>query len=160
MNETVSGTGAWPDLAGRIENGVHLLPVRIYYEDTDFSGAVYHANYLRYCERGRSDFLRLIGVHHAELFDHPESRQRLGFVVTAMNTRFHAPARIDDVIEVHTRFVSLGGARFDLVQEVFREAQLLFSADLKAALIDGEGRPRRLPDDMRARFQAHLNESP
>ena len=57
----------WPDIAGRIEGSVHLLPIRVYYEDTDFSGFVYHANYLKFCERGRSDFLRLIGIHHHEL---------------------------------------------------------------------------------------------
>ena len=66
-------TDAWPDLAGRMNGKTHVLPVRVYYEDTDFSGVVYHANYLRYCERGRSDFLRLIGVSHSELHNRDDA---------------------------------------------------------------------------------------
>ena len=143
---------AWPDLAGRIEGREHVLAVRVYYEDTDFSGIVYHANYLKYCERGRSDFLRLLGVHHAALFDAEHAHERRGFAVARMDTTFHAPARIDDVLEVRTRFTSLGGARFGLHQEVAREGTLLFSADLVAAVIDGNGRPQRLPDEMRTLF--------
>ena len=76
--------------------------MRVYYEDTDFSGAVYHANYLKFCERGRSDCLRLLGIHHHEM--HGTERRRMGFVVRRMDCDFLRPARIDDVLEVETRF--------------------------------------------------------
>ena len=143
---------AWPDLAGRIEGDVHKLAVRIYYEDTDFSGLVYHANYLRYCERGRSDFLRLIGVVHHELHDRETPSERLGFAVRDMKIDFIKPARIDDVIEVHTRFGGIKGARFELAQDVYRQDDKLFGATLTAVVIDGTGRPRRLPVDMARKF--------
>ena len=132
----------WPDLAGRIEGGVHVLPVRVYYEDTDFSGLVYHANYLSFCERGRSDCLRLLGVHHYEL-----GRQRggLGFVVRRMVCDFMAPARIDEVLEVESRFRGLTGARMEIVQRIARDGDTLFEAAVTAALVDARGRPRRLP---------------
>ena len=135
--------GRWPDLAGRIEGGRHVLPVRVYYEDTDFAGLVYHANYLRFCERGRSDCLRLLGVHHHEL-----RRQRggLGFVVRRMVCDFVAPARIDEVLEVESRFLGLSGARMEIAQRVVRDRETLFEAAVTAALVDARGRPRRLPE--------------
>lgn len=141
-------TEAWPDLAGRIEGKIHRLAVRVYYEDTDFSGIVYHANYLRYCERGRSDFLRLLGVSHRELHDGEAAAHRLGFAVRDMAIDFVKPARIDDVVEVHTRFSGLKGARFFLAQDVLRDGEKLFCATLTAVLLDGNGRPRRLPREM------------
>ena len=133
----------WPDLAGRIEGGVHILPVRVYYEDTDFSGAVYHANYLKFCERGRSDCLRLLGIHHHRL-------DGLGFVVRRMFCEFMRPARIDDLLEVETRFHELGGAHIEIGQAVKRVQDVLFSAQVTAALVDGQGRPKRLPKEMAA----------
>lgn len=134
----------WPDLAGRIEGKLHVLPVRVYYEDTDFSGLVYHANYVKFCERGRSDCLRLLGVHH-----HVLQRQQdggLGFVVRRMVCDFLAPARIDEILEVESRFVSLSGARMEIVQAVTRDGEALFKAAVTAALVDAEGRPKRLPE--------------
>jgi acyl-CoA thioester hydrolase len=139
----------WKELAGRIEQGRHVLPVRIYYEDTDFSGAVYHANYLKFCERGRSDCLRLLGVHHHEMHWH-ETEGRMGFVVRRMLCDFHKPARIDDLLEVETRFREMRGARMELDQKVFRGSELLFSAEVTVALVDEAGRPRRLPKEMAA----------
>jgi acyl-CoA thioester hydrolase len=133
----------WPELAGRIEGKAHVLPVRVYYEDTDFSGLVYHANYLKFCERGRSDCLRLLGVHHHEL-----QRQQtggLGFVVRRMVCDFISPARIDEVLEVESRFVALSGARMEIAQAVTRDGETLFQAAVTAALVDGQGRPRRFP---------------
>jgi acyl-CoA thioester hydrolase len=156
MSERRGVPDAWPDLAGRIDGKSHVLAVRVYYEDTDFSGIVYHANYLRYCERGRSDFLRLIGVHHSELFAGDDRGARLGFAVTRMDTRFRGPARIDDVLEVRTVFEGLKGARFDLAQSVSRGGETLFEAELTAALVDGNGRPRRLPEAMRTAFAPYL----
>jgi len=135
----------WPDLAGRIEGGTHVLPIRVYYEDTDFSGLVYHANYLRFCERGRSDCLRLLGIHHHEL---RQGRLALSFVVRRMVCDFLAPARIDDVLEVESRFVGVSGARMDIAQAVMRNGEILFQAAVTAALVDAGGRPRRFPEPM------------
>ena len=108
-------TERWPDLAGRIEGKMHVLPIRVYYEDTDFSGAVYHANYLKFCERARSDCLRLMGIHHSELHG------TASFVVRRMVCDFLKPALIDDLLEVETRFVEFGGARMELGQSVKRD---------------------------------------
>ena len=135
------------NLAGRLEPGLHALPVRVYYEDTDFSGAVYHANYLKFCERGRSDCLRLLGIHHHEMHWH-ETEGRMGFVVRRMVCDFLRPARIDDLLRVETRFREMGGARMELEQKVLRQWELLFSADVTVALVDASGRPKRFPKAM------------
>ena len=137
----------WPDIAGRIEGRVHVLPIRVYYEDTDFSGFVYHANYLKFCERGRSDFLRLIGIHHHELH-WSDSRGSMGFVVRHMVCDFKKPARIDDLLEVETRLTGLSGARLKIDQRVMRDGDLLFSGLATAALVDAAGRVKRFPPEM------------
>ncbi len=142
---------AWPDLAGRIEGHEHVLPVRVYYEDTDFSGFVYHANYLKFCERARSDCLRLLGIHHHELHWH-ETDGRMGFVVRRMECDFVKPAQIDDILEVRTQMLRHTGARFELDQRVDRDGDLLFHGLVMAALIDGAGKPKRMPKDMIAAF--------
>ncbi len=118
-----------------------MLPIRVYYEDTDFLGVVYHANYLKFCERGRSDCLRLLGIHHHLLED-------AGFVVRRMVCDFRKPGRIDDLVEVETRFVELAGARVDIAQRVMRAGEALFEAQVAVALVDGKGRPKRLPAEM------------
>ena len=156
MSDQPAVPGNWPDLAGRIEAGVHVLPIRIYYEDTDFSGVVYYANYLRYCERGRSDFLRLIGVEHHKLYEGELPEDRRGFAIRHMTSDFAKPARIDDVIEVRTRFVSVSGARFELAQDIYRDCDRLFGAVLTAAVIDGNGRAKRLPREMSETFLRHI----
>lgn len=148
---------AWPDLAGRIGGGRHVLPIRVYYEDTDFSGAVYHANYLKFCERGRSDCLRLLGIHHRELHWH-QTQGRMGFVVRRMACEFLKPARIDDLLEVETRFVEMAGARMELEQKVRCGGDSLFAARVTVALVDAQGRPRRMPRDM-AKAMALLPQS-
>lgn len=140
-------TGEWPDLAGRIEGQSHVLPVRVYYEDTDFSGFVYHANYLKFCERARSDCLRLCGVHHHELHWH-ETDGRMGFVVRRMECDFLKPARIDDLLEVRTTVLDVKGARFELDQRVFCGSELLFCGLVTAAIVDGKGKPKRMPKEL------------
>ncbi len=144
----------WPDIAGHIAGRVHILPVRVYFEDTDFSGIVYYANYLKFVERGRSDFLRLMGVHHTEL-----AEQGLVFAVRRVEADYLRPARIDDILEVRTSLVELRGARFVLGQRVARADKTLFEAKITAALLTLDGRPRRLPADMVSRFKDFL-ESP
>src|SRR4051812_37401846 len=101
---------AWPDVAGRIRNGIHIMPIRIYYEDTDAGGVVYHARYVAFCERARSDCLRLLGIHQSTFED-------LNFVVRRMTCDFLGPARLDDLLEIETRFLELGGARVEIGQQ-------------------------------------------
>lgn len=151
---------AWPDLAGRLAGKVHVLPVRVYYEDTDFSGIVYHANYLRFAERGRSDFLRLMGINHNELFAGAEP---LAFAVHRMEIEFLKPARIDDRLEVHTRYVRGAGARIEAVQKIYRldaekPPEEIWRAHVFAACIDGNGRARRLPQAVVEALALHLDE--
>lgn len=120
-------------------------PIRIYYEDTDFSGVVYHAAYLKFFERGRTEALRTSGVHHTELLQRDEP---LAFVVRKMTTEWIAPAKIDDVLEVRTRFTNAKGARMFLTQEIWRDDTLLARADVEAACMSLAGKPRRLPADV------------
>jgi len=143
------------DISGRIVEGEHRLPVRVYYEDTDFSGVVYYANYLKFFERGRSDYLRLIGIHHHELAALAEP---LAFAVADIHVKYRAPARIDDLIEVRTRMGGLRGASFMVHQRIFRGDELLTLAEVKAVCIDLNGRPRRLPADMQSRLAACIGE--
>lgn len=140
-----------PHIAGRIDAGGHMLPIRVYYEDTDFSGVVYHANYLRFMERGRTDYLRLLGVHHAELAD-GATGEALHFVVGHMEVDFRGAARIDDVLEVRTTFREVKGARIHLDQLVMRDGTALAAATVTAALIGRDGRPRRIPAFLREKL--------
>ncbi|MDO8288550.1 MAG: YbgC/FadM family acyl-CoA thioesterase [Parvibaculum sp.] len=151
----------WPDLSGRITGTTHILPVRVYYEDTDFSGIVYHANYLRFAERGRSDFLRLTGISHTDLFDGP---QKLAFAIHRMEIDFVRPARIDDLLEVRTRYVKASGARLEAEQSIWLmsgpgEPAEIWRAKVMAACIDGEGRPRRLPLAAREALVPYVTEA-
>ena len=126
--------------AGRFEGRDHLLPVRVYYEDTDFTGLVYHANYVRYFERGRSDFLRAIGVGHADLLEQDEP---LAFVLSELNIRYLKPARIDDALVVRTIYEAVKGVRLIIRQSVERAGEVLCRADVTAVCIHLDGRPRR-----------------
>ena len=135
---------------GVITGGVHLLTVRVYYEDTDFSGNVYHANYLKFCERGRSDFLRALGIDQNAML---ASDGGLFFVVRRMICDFLRPARFDDVLVVETTSGDMAGARFELAQRVLRGDEVLFTASVTVALIDGKGRPKRVPPEMLKAFQ-------
>lgn len=128
--------------AGWFEGREHLLPVRIYYEDTDFTGVVYHANYLRYFERGRSDFLRLAGVSHTDLLDRHDPA---AFVVTGMQIDFKKPARVDDALLVHTTYDEAKGARLSISQRIMRGEDLIATAQVSAACISLDGKPRRPP---------------
>jgi acyl-CoA thioester hydrolase len=128
--------------AGRFDGRSHLLPVRIYYEDTDFTGIVYHANYLRYFERGRSDFLRLAGIHHSALLAGAEP---LGFAVNRMELNFQKPARIDDALTVRTLFETMKGPRIFIAQQLERSGEILVTARVEVCCISLTGRPRKPP---------------
>lgn len=144
-------------LAGRIEGQRHILPVRIYFEDTDFTGLVYHASFLRFCERGRSDFVRLLGIRHQDLMQGREDGEPAMFVVRHMAIDFLRPARIDDVIEVVTECAEMGGATLTLNQEVVREGQVLVRAAVKVVLISRSGKPLRLGSLIRSAFERFVN---
>ncbi len=126
--------------AGRFEGREHLLPVRVYYEDTDFTGLVYHANYVRYFERGRSDFLRMVGIGHAQLLD---GATPMAFVIAEMGLTFLKPARIDEALVVRTRYDRIKGPRLLISQAIERGGETLCRAEVTAVCIHLDGRPRR-----------------
>ncbi len=140
-------------MAGEILGDEHRLKIRVYYEDTDFTGVVYHANYLRYFERGRSDFLRLLGVHHHRL---AELDPPLAFAVAQINVRYKATARIDDILTVSTRLAAAKGAQFFIDQAISRDGTLIAGARLDIVCIDGQGRPRRMPRDLAEVINRHI----
>ncbi|MEZ5921021.1 MAG: tol-pal system-associated acyl-CoA thioesterase [Parvularculaceae bacterium] len=127
------------------ERNEHSITVRVYYEDTDFSGVVYHARYLHFFERGRTEALRSSGVSHTELLARSEP---LAFAVRKMTTEWIAPARIDDELDVATRFLEVRGARMLLFQEMRRGETLIARADVEAVCMNLDGRPRRLPGEI------------
>jgi acyl-CoA thioester hydrolase len=135
-------------IAGRLVAGGHELTQRVYFEDTDFSGRVYHARYLHFMERGRSDFLRLLGIDHRAL-----GEQGAAFAVRRMEIDFLAPAAIDDLLTIRTETVEVGGARIVLSQTIRRGGSPIVTATAILALVGTTGRPMRLPPAIRLGFQ-------
>ena len=140
--------------AGWFEGLEHLLPVRVYYEDTDFTGVVYHGNYARYFERGRSDFLRMAGVNHAELLTQDDP---MAFTVTRLAMDFRAAARIDDALLVRTRYETVRGPRLIIAQRIVRDRTVICEAEVQAACIGLDGRVRRPPKAMVATLTPWLS---
>ncbi|MBT9288795.1 tol-pal system-associated acyl-CoA thioesterase [Prosthecodimorpha staleyi] len=134
-------------LAGRIDQGIHRLDLRIYWEDTDAGGIVYHAGYVRFMERGRTDFLRLAGIRQSELAAGPDG---ILFAVRHMDLDFRKPARLDDLLQVTTAVEEIAGARLVMRQAVLRGGETLVAARVTVAAISLEGRPRRIPMPIRA----------
>jgi acyl-CoA thioester hydrolase len=118
----------------------HRFTVRVYYEDTDFSGNVYHSAYLHFFERGRTEFLRAIGVHHSELIE-----DGIAFAVRSMAIEFDAPAHIDDLLMVETRVENLTSARLHLDQQIVRDGVVITRAKVLVVAINAAGRPARMP---------------
>ncbi|WP_420407171.1 tol-pal system-associated acyl-CoA thioesterase [Hoeflea sp.] len=139
-------------LSGRLNNGGHELVQRVYYEDTDFSGFVYHARYLHFFERGRTDFIRLLGVEQGALHGVSDPSEAVAFVVRRMEIDFKAPARMDDVLTIVTQPAEVRGARMLLDQEIRREDAVLANAKVTVAVINGHGRARRLPEELAVRL--------
>ncbi|MFA9551052.1 MAG: YbgC/FadM family acyl-CoA thioesterase [Hyphomicrobium sp.] len=150
----------WPDLAGRLvkvpAGRHHVLPVRVYFEDTDFSGLVYHGSYVRWCERGRSDFLRLLGGDHRRLIDGSGSSEPAAFVVRRMSFDFRKPASIDEVLEVITKVKEVGAASLTLAQTVTREGSPLVEAEVTVVLVSVSGKPLRISATLREAFGRSL----
>ena len=147
----------WPDIAGKIvrdETGQrHILPVRVYFEDTDAGGVVYHASYVRFAERGRTDFLRLLGTDARGLISGTDSQEPAAFVVRRMICDFLRPARMDDLLEVETRVKDLGGSSVTLNQIIRGEAKPVFEADVTVVLVSMSGKPLRLSHAVRTAFE-------
>jgi acyl-CoA thioester hydrolase len=146
-------------LDGEIRGGRHVQVVRVYYEDTDFSGIVYHASYLRFMERGRTNYLRLIGANHRELFEETEKEAPgFAFVVRSMAIEFLKPARMDDLLEIVTTPIEVGGASVMLKQEVKRGEDLIVEAKVRVAFISG-GRARPIPKPLRLAMRADQDQA-
>ena len=142
--------------AGRFDGRIHHLPARVYYEDTDFSGIVYHANYLRYFERGRSDFLRVAGIHHSEL---AAAAEPLAFAVNKMEIEFLRPARIDDALVVKTAFETMRGPRILVAQRLEKQGEVLVKAQVQVCCISLTGRARKPPPMLLERLKPFLEPS-
>ncbi|MEM7730570.1 MAG: tol-pal system-associated acyl-CoA thioesterase [Pseudomonadota bacterium] len=138
---------------GYFEGREHRFPIRVFYEDTDFSGVVYYANYLRFLERARSSYFRLAGIGHAELLDRDPP---LAFVIRKINLDYRSSARIDDVLSVVTTYDTFKGARLLVTQRIERDGEVILTADSEAACIDLDGRPRRAPRDMIDKLRPYL----
>jgi acyl-CoA thioester hydrolase len=138
-------------LSGQLTPEGHILTQRVYYEDTDFSGVVYHARYLHFLERGRTDFLRCLGITQSRMLSAENS---LVFVVHRMEIDFKSPARMDDVVSIRTMTEKAAGAKLILDQEIRREDTLLIVARVIVAVINARGRPQRLPPALVQQFAA------
>jgi acyl-CoA thioester hydrolase len=147
----VSGPGSGrPDAggpsSGRIESGAHVLPIRVYYEDTDAAGIVYYANYLKFAERARTDLLRDLGISHADMM----KRDGLVLVVRRCEIDYRKPARLDDLLTIETEMAKLGGASVELLQRVLRDGEVLVELKVLVVCVGKDGKAARIPDYVRA----------
>lgn len=141
---------------GRFEGKVHILPLRIYYEDTDLSGVVYHANYLRFMERGRSEYFRCAGITRLAML---EDEEPTAWTLRKAQLEYFRPARVDDLIEVHTTCPRLTGARMEADQKIYSGGTLLVHGKVEACIITLTGKPRRIPQSMRDKLSPLLLET-
>ena len=135
---------ALPMLDGHFKDKVFILPLRIYYADTDLSGFVYHANYLHYMERARSEFFRHLGVKLADL----EAGEPTAWTLRKAELEYLRPARVDDLIEVHSVISHMSGVRLEATQTTFCNGEVLVRGKVQACLVTLGGKPRRMPQDV------------
>ena len=140
-------------IGGKLIGKTHQLHIRVYYEDTDFTGIVYHANYLRFAERARSNFLRAANMPHQKLL---KLNPPITFAITRMNIRFLKPAHIDELLTIHTQLIKLGKASFDMSQTISRNSTKLFHATLRAAAINQHNQPQIMPPNLTKNLQKLL----
>ncbi len=145
-------TDEWPHIAGRIEDGVHVLPVRVYFEDTDAGALVYHASFIRFMERGRTDFVRHLGITQSEMADAGDDAAF--FIVRRIEIDYLKPGRLDDLLEVHTSILEISRASLTLMQEVRREGTVLAQAKVLVVLVSKKGAPMRIGERARAALKA------
>lgn len=134
--------------SGTFAGSRHLFPVRVYYEDTDLTGITYHANYLKWCERARSDLLRLLGIEQRDAVEAGEGH----YAVAEANIRWLRPARLDDALVVETSCTELRAASVRLIQRVMREGDILAELAVRVGFVSSSGRPKRQPARWRAAF--------
>jgi acyl-CoA thioester hydrolase len=139
----------------RVEGKIFIWPVRIYYEDTDLSGIVYHANYLRYMERARTEFFRVIGLKAAYLDD----AEPTAWALRKVEVEYIRPAKFDDLVEVRTTVVALSGARMGADQAIWRGDEQLTKGQVQACIISLSGRPKRIPPEIRDKILPFLSET-
>ena len=142
------------NLSGIIKQKTHFFQIRVFYEDTDFTGIVYHANYLKFAERGRTNFLRLLDVNHSELISSNEPKY---FVVYKMNSKFIGTSTIDDILEIRSNFKGIEGVRLKIDQDIFKSDKKVFSANIEFALLDKNAKPIKFPDDMKLKIKKYFN---
>lgn len=133
-------------LSGRIEDGRHCFPLRVYYEDTDSGGIVYYANYLKFAERARTEMLRLVGINQTEM----AQRHDAIFAVRDCAIDYRRPARLDDVLEVRSRLVKIGAATLSAEQAIHRDDDEIARLDVRIACLRRDGRPIRIPASVRS----------
>ena len=141
--------------SGRFDGPRHFFAVRVYYEDTDLSGVVYHANYLRWFERARSDMLRLLGIDQRDALERGEGF----YTVAGLTMRFAGPARLDDAVTIESTATEIGAASVTIRQRALRDGQLLAEADIRVGFVSPDGRPRRQPPAWREAFSTLQAES-
>jgi acyl-CoA thioester hydrolase len=146
---------AMDSLTGHVRDGRHVLPLRVYYEDTDSGGLVYYANYLKFAERARTEMLRLAGFDHGALSD----RFGVAFVVRDCTVSYRSPARLDDLLEVRSRFLEVGGASLTAEQVISRETAELARLDVRLACMTGGGRPSRIPNPLREALETYRGDT-
>jgi acyl-CoA thioester hydrolase len=154
---TLTGGEKWPDIAGRIESETHVLPVRVYFEDTDCAGVVYHANFLKFCERARSDFVRLLGIDATRLAE-PKEGEPSVFVVRRVEIEYMKPGRMDDLLEIVTTCAEIGSASLVLQQDVVRGDTLIVRARVTVVLVSRAGKPQRIGTLVREALQRFVNQ--
>jgi acyl-CoA thioester hydrolase len=152
-----SGEARWPDIAGRIEGETHVLPIRVYFEDTDCAGVVYHANFLKFCERARSDFIRLLGIDAKSLAE-PKHGEATAFVVRRVEIDYLKPGHMDDLLEIVTSCAEIGSASLVLQQDVRRDGAPLVRARVTVVLVSRAGKPQRLGALVRTALQRFVNQ--
>ncbi|MDE1467713.1 YbgC/FadM family acyl-CoA thioesterase [Aurantiacibacter sp. D1-12] len=138
--------------SGQIDGSRHLYPVRVFFEDTDLSGIAYHANYLKWCERARSDILRLLGIDQRAANEAGEGF----YAVSEANIKWRRPAKLDDVLTVVTTCDQVRAASCNMAQKVFRGSELLCEIDIVAAFLAADGRPKRQPAAWRDAFETFV----
>ena len=151
MNERITA----PPASGSVDDAAreHVYPVRVYYEDTDAAGIVYYANYLKFAERARTEMLRLMGREQQRMMEN----EGVAFAVKSARVEYFRPARLDDALQVRTGLVEVAGASLKVRQRIFRGEELLVDMQIRLAVMDRNGRPARLPPDIRAALAPHAD---
>lgn len=139
---------------GRLDGDTFIFPIRVYYEDTDAGEIVYYANYLKFAERARTEFLRYFNIHQSDLLE----KDRIAFAVRRAEADYRRPARLDDLLEVHTRLIRVAGASLEMEQEIRRGKDILVHVKVRIACIHLEGRPVPIPQDIRQIFMKMLGD--